>query len=484
MRECDLAIIGAGAAGLSAATAAAEHGLTVTVFDDNAQTGGQYFRRLPPGYRRTKATVFDKDQARAEALYRGADHPGITMLTGAVVWEAPEDNVLAFARGADSGNLRAKLIAVAAGAHDRPVPFPGWTLPGVVTAGGLQNLIKGQRVIPGRRAVVAGNGPLVLLVAANLARAGAELIEVAEVAPILSRVWREALSLLAAPKIVRQAIDYRSAIRRSGAPLRTGWTVIEARGEDELAEVVIAPIDGRGRIDRRRSRGVKADLLVTGFGLTPSIELLRAMACRLEWNALRGGWLPVRSAEFETSRQGVFAIGDGAGIGGVEIALREGRLMGLIAAERLGRLPAAAAAGKKRPLQGELARLGRFRAALERLYAPPADYLDLLTPETIVCRCEDVTAGDLRERQGQGFASAAALKSTTRMTMGRCQGRNCLRTLTTLIAQATDQPIESVALPRGRTPVRPVLLGDLIQEALPPIKIPADPHLPRGEKIS
>lgn len=484
MRECDLAVIGAGAAGLSAAAIAAEHGLSVTVLDDNAQTGGQYFRRLPPGFKRSAATAFDKDQARAEALYRSAGHRAITMLTDAVVWEAPEDNVLAFARGAESGSLRAKLIAVAAGAHDRPVPFPGWTLPGVVTAGGLQNLIKGQRVIPGRRAVVAGNGPLVLLVAANLARAGAELVEVVEAAPVQRRVWREWPGLLFAPNIVCQAIDYRSAIRASGAPFRPGWTAIEARGADELAEVVIAPIDGDGRVDRARSRAIKADLLVTGFGLTPSIELLRAMECRLEWNALRGGWLPARSAEFETSRAGVFAIGDGAGIGGVETALREGRLMGLIAAERLGALASDEAARRKRPLVAELARLGRFRAALERLYAPPAHYLDLLTPETIVCRCEDVTAGELRGRQGQGFASAAALKSTTRMTMGRCQGRNCLRTLSTIIAETTKRPIESVALPRARPPARPVLIDDLVAEPLPPIKLPDDPHLPRGEKIS
>ncbi|MFO0996316.1 MAG: NAD(P)/FAD-dependent oxidoreductase [Alphaproteobacteria bacterium] len=480
MRECDLAIIGAGAAGLSAASVAAEHGLSVTVFDDNARTGGQYFRRLPAGFRRSAPTVFDKDQARAEALYRAAERPGITMLTDAVVWEVPEDNVLAFARGAESGALRAKLIVIAAGAHDRPVPFPGWTLPGVVTAGGLQNLIKGQRVIPGRRAVVAGNGPLVLLVAANLARSGAELVEVVEAAPIHRRLWREWPGLLASLKIARQAIDYRAAIKRSGAPFRPGWTVVEARGAEELSEVVVAPIALDGRVDRGRSRTIKADLLVTGFGLTPSIETPRAMECRLEWNALRGGWLPVRSAEFETSRAGVFAIGDGAGIGGVEMALREGRLMGLVAAERLGTLAPAEAARKKQPLVAELARLGRFRAALERLYAPPANYLDLLTEETIVCRCEDVTAGELRGRQGEGFASTTALKSTTRTTMGRCQGRNCLRTLTTLVARTTGQPIESVPLPRGRPPARPVL----IQEPLPPIKLPEDPHLPRGEKIS
>lgn len=486
MKTVDVAIIGAGAAGLTAAAVAAGHGARVAVLDDNALPGGQYFRQLPAGYRRTARTVFDKDQPRAEALYQATRHPGVEYLSNAVVWESPEEGVLSFTHGAGSGKLRAALIVIASGAADRPVPFPGWTLPGVVTAGGLQNLIKGQRVIPGRRAVVAGNGPLVLLVSASLARAGARLIEAVEAAPIHRRVLGAVPDLLAAPTIVRQAIDYRMAILRAGATLRTGWTVVEARGDGECEEVVVAPIDADGRVDRGRARTHAADLLVTGFGLQSSTELARGMGLALHWHPLRGGWLPVRDQEFETSRRNVFAIGDGAGIGGVEMALAEGRLMGLIAAERLGRLAAADAIGLKRPATATLARLVRFRSALERLYAPPRNYLDLLTPDTVVCRCEEVTADEIRRRQADGFANAMQLKFSTRMGMGRCQGRNCFRTLSAIVATSMGVPEKDVQLPRTQSPARLVTFNDLLQE---PVEPPVAPnletaHLPRGEKVS
>jgi thioredoxin reductase len=486
MRAFDLAIVGAGAAGLTAAATAAEHGVRVAVLDDNALPGGQYFRQLPAGYRRTAKTIFDKDQSRAEAVYHATRHPGVAYLSEAVVWESPEDGVLSFTRGADSGKLRAELIVIAAGASDRPVPFPGWTLPGVVTAGGLQNLIKGQRVIPGRRAVVGGNGPLVLLVSANLVRAGAQLIEAIEAAPIHWRVLGEVPNLLAAPKIVRQAFDYRLAILRAGAAFRTGWMVVEARGDGECEEVVVAPINADGHVDRARTRTHAADLLVTGFGLQPSLELSRGMGLALRWNALRGGWLPVRDQAFETSRKGVFAIGDGAAIGGVEIALAEGRLMGLIAAERLGRLAPADAERLKRPCVAALARLERFRSALERLYAPPRNYLDLLTPDTVLCRCEEVTAEEIRARQADGFANAMQLKFSTRMGMGRCQGRNCFRTLSTIVAAATGAPEEDIQLPRAQSPARLVTFNDLLQEDVEPPVPPdlATAHLPRGEKVN
>ena len=486
MKSFDLAVVGAGAAGLTAAAVAAEHGARVAVIDDNALPGGQYFRRLPLEYRRTAATAFDKDSRRADALYAAANRPGITYLSDAVVWESPEDDMLSVARGAESGKIRAALIVLATGAADRPVPFPGWTLPGVVSAGGLQNLIKGQRVIPGRRAVVAGNGPLVLLVSASLVRAGATLLETVEAAPIHRRVFAQAANLLAVPKIVRQAIDYRAAILRAGAAFRTGWTVIEARGDSECEEVVTAPIGADGRIDRARAHTHRADLLVTGFGLQPSTELARGMGLALAWNPLRGGWLPVRDAAFETSRKGVHAIGDGAAIGGVEFALAEGRLMGLIAAERLGRLSEAEAQRLKRPTLATLARLERFRAALERLYAPPANYLDLLTPDTVVCRCEEVTAGEIRARQADGFANAMQLKFSTRMGMGRCQGRNCHRTLATLVSAATGVAMGDVRLPRTQSPARLVTINDLLAEPVAP-PIPPDlekAHLPRGERVS
>jgi thioredoxin reductase len=485
MQDFDIAVIGAGAAGLSTAAVAAGQGASVAVFDDNALPGGQYFRQLPTSFIRTCKIAFDKDVDRGRLLYQAVTHRNVTYYPSATVWNVLEGNVLAFSGAARSDHVRARLIVVAAGAHDRPVPFPGWTLPGVVTAGGLQNLIKGQRVIPGRRAVVAGNGPLVILVGANLVRAGARLLATAEAAPVARRAMRDAIGLAAAPGIVRQAADYASTVFRSGAQRLSGWTVIEARGAGECEEVVLAPIDAAGQIDRAAARNFAADLLVTGFGLVPSIEILRICAVDLGWSRLRGGWLPRRSEDFETTRPGIFAVGDGSAIGGVEIALVEGRLMGLIAAQRLGLI---GPDERRRLAAGDVARLkrlSRFRAALERIYEPPRNFLHLITPETMVCRCEEVTSARLQERRDAGLVGINALKSATRAGMGRCQGRNCLSTLIDLESEATGAPRELVPLSGARPPARPVLLQDLLATPMPPLE-PPDPalaHLPRGQRV-
>jgi thioredoxin reductase len=410
------------------------------------------------------------------------DHPGVSYVPNTVVWDAPEPLTLAYAAAADSGRVRAGCIVLAAGAYDRPVPFPGWTLPGVVTAGGVQNLIKGQRVAPGSRAAVVGNGPLLLVVAASLARAGVRVETVAEAAPVHRRAWAQAARLAAAPSILRLWASYRAILLRARAPYRTGETVVAAEGDGEVRAVTLAPIDPAGRVDRARARPVEVDTLVIGFGLTPSVELTRLLGCAHAFDPLRGGWLPVRSPALETSKPGVFAAGDGTGIGGVELALVEGRLAGLGAAARLGRAQPGRDEGR-RSLAACRGRLDRFRAGLERVFAPPASYLDLLTEGTVVCRCEEVTYGELSARlaEDDGAATTAMvrLKAVTRTGMGRCQGRNCLATLAAIVARACGLAIDELTWPRVRPPARPIPLGDLLHEAIPPAVLPDDPHRPR-----
>lgn len=479
MKSVDLAIVGAGPAGLAAAAEAVAHGLTVAIIDDNPRAGGQYFRQPPTQFHRDGHSWFDKERPRAQALLRILEHPAVTAIADAVVWDLPAPGTLAVAAGARSGRVHAGAVIIAAGAHDRPVPFPGWTLPGVISAGGAQNLLKGNRMVPGHRIVVAGNGPLLFVVAAGLVRAGAAVAAVVEAAPITARLWSALPDLIAAPGILRQAIDYRWTLLRAGVPVRTGMTVSAAHGADRIESVTIAPIDGAGRIARNSAEAIACDAAVVGFGLTPSIELPRLIGCELAYDRLRGGWLPVRSATYETTVPGVFVAGDGAAIGGVEIALLEGRLVGLEAAVKLGRIRDADQ--RRAVLRRALAGFERFRHGIERLFAGPRHYLGLLADDTIVCRCEEVTFGDLKGRQAEALTSMIQLKSTTRTGMGRCQGRNCMATLASLVAETTDQPIAALAYPRTRPPVRPIPIGDLLHEQIAPPELPADPHLPRRQ---
>jgi thioredoxin reductase len=466
MIETDLVIVGAGPAGLAAAGEALQRGLTVTLLDDNPTPGGQYFRQPPPSLARGAHVDRDADHARADVLFRALQHPRLRYLPGAVVWDAPAPGILAFARGHDSGRVHARGTIVAAGAVERAVPFPGWTLPGVMTAGGVQNLVKSQRLLPGQRFLVVGNGPLLLVVADSIVRAGGTVVELAEAA-VGIRAWRSAAGLLAAPRLLRRGLAYRAALRRAGVRMRAGHTIVEAHGDDDgVTEALVAPIDRLGRIDRARTRTLAVDTIVAGFGLTPSVELTRLLGCRHRWDARRGGLVPERSAELETSLPGVFAVGDGAGIGGSEVALVEGRLAALYLASRLH---GGDADRDERRLRARLARLHRVRDAITALWAPPRSFLELLTVGTTVCRCEELTVRDLGVALDDGIEP---LKARTRVTMGRCQGRNCVATICALVARARGVPLAEAEPPRARPPARPIPLGDLLHEPLPPARPP------------
>lgn len=475
----DVAVIGAGAAGLSAAGEAARLGARVALLDDNRQPGGQYFRQPPADFGAAATSKRDKDRARFEELRAGIDSPLISFHPGATVWDVPDPLTLAVANGPRSGRIEARAIVIAAGACDRAVAFPGWTLPGVISAGGLQNLIKGMGIAPPGPVVVAGNGPLLLVAAASLVRAGVRVAAVVESAKAPARSLREAAKLVCAPSILRRAAEYRAILLKVGTPILYGKTIVAAQGDAELADVEIAAIDNLGRIDRRDIRRLEARTLVTGYGLTPCLELPRLLGAEEDRLPLRGGSTLRRDARLMTSVPGVFAAGDGAAIGGVEISLIEGRIAGIEAAVYAGTVARESVQFALARQRKTHRRLDQFRTGLERVFAPPASWLGLLTPETIICRCEDVALCDLEARMTANTASPLTLKAATRIGMGRCQGRNCLDALAAILSERQGVSAQSIHMPRARPPARPILLGDLLHEDLPAPELPSDPHLPR-----
>ena len=474
MKSADVAIVGAGPAGLAAAGEAVAHGLSVMLMDDNSQPGGQYFRQLP----RQFTSVDGMRHSRARQLFEVLDHPRLHYLPDCVVWNAPDRGVLAYSAGTDSGRVRADTTIIAAGATDRPLPFPGWTLPGVITAGGSQNMIKGQGVRPGEHVVVAGNGPLLLVAAMTLINAGARVRAVVEAARFQRRAWRRLASLSRSPSLLAQALSWRLRLAAAGVPFLTGQAVIEAHGTSALEAVSAAPIDHHGVINQASVTTLEADCLVVGNGLAPAVELTRLAGCAHHYDPLLGGWTPRRSADLETTVPGLYAVGDGAAIGGVELALAEGRTA--VLAAMLQQSPSASLRRRWCGLARRLDRLDRFRTAVAEIFAPPESFLELITPETPVCRCENVTLAELEKNAADGATGMVQQKSITRLSMGRCQGRFCLATLADLVARR--QGIEPAELdwPRIRPPARPVHLGDLLHETIPPPVLPEDPHLPRG----
>jgi NADPH-dependent 2,4-dienoyl-CoA reductase/sulfur reductase-like enzyme len=469
----DLAIIGGGPGGLAAASEAAGRGISVVLLDDNPAAGGQLFRRPPDGFRIVRDTFFDKEWRKADPLLKGLDQPLVNYRCGATVWGWFEGGRLAYTQGEMSGSIRPDYVIVSGGAYDRPVPFPGWTLPGVITAGAALNLLKAQRVLPGRRVLAVGNGPLLYLAAYGLHVGGAQVVEVLETSrPRISiGNLRDALG---SARTLYEGFKYVATLRRARIPFRMGRIVSEARGDEQVREAVISRIDAAGEVERSHDRVIGVDAVVLGFGLIPSVEATRLLGCEHFHDPRSGGWIPKRSLELETSVPRVFAVGDCAGVRGGDIALLEGRAAAVVIASRLGRLTRSEATGLLSRIFHRLALLERFQMAMREIFAPPRSYLPLLTTDTILCRCEEVSVGQVLDQIRGGVTELSRLKSVTRLSMGPCQGRNCLDNMAELVARETGTSIEKLARPRPRPPLRPIGIEDLLHEDLPP---PSPPEM-------
>lgn len=440
-------IIGAGPAGLSCAAELAQAGREVVLIDDNPIAGGQYFRQLPTTYGTAPNARLLRDKTRYDELAKVLALHLVRYLPSTIAWGMPDPRTIAYAGQAGSGRIRASNVVIATGAQEKSLPFPGWTLPGVISAGGCLNLAKAHGLVPNGRMVIAGNGPLVLVAAATMIAAGAQIEAVLEAQLDRKLVTSALRGLVAAPKILATGVGYRARILQSGTPFKTGWMIAEARGKDCLQEVAIAPIGVDGRPVRESQRWIQADTLVIGYGLLPGSETARVMGCRMELKSELNGVVPQRSAELETSVNGVYAIGDGAGIGGAEIGLMEGK----IAADAILHRSSPAS------LKARYDRLDRYRRFLNLAYAMSKPLI-AATADTIICRCEEITLGRLAADPNSDGDNFNSLKISSRLGMGRCQGRNCLHVASKLLGfDAEAQP----AHPRARPPLRPVKLAQL-----------------------
>jgi D-hydroxyproline dehydrogenase subunit alpha len=397
MKHADVIVVGAGPAGIAAATAAARHGLSVLLLDDNPAAGGQIWRGgiETPDRGANKAEDAKKDRAALYNLFSS----GAILLAGYRVFDAPAPKTLQALRETDGDPeliaLQYDRLILATGARERFLPFPGWTLPGVFGAGGLQALVKGGFPIHGKHVVVAGSGPLLLAVAAHLREHGAHVTNVAEQAP-LSQLTPFAASLWSHPAKVWQGLGYRSALRKT--PYRTGCWPVAA-----LADEASGILKSVRFTDGARTWVEPCDLLACGFHLVPNTELASLLGC-----TLRGDFVEVDEHQ-QTSVKNIYCAGEPTGIGGLEAALVQGEIAGLACAgQRTDSLRARNAAEK------------RFATRLEMAFRLRPELRLLASSETIVCRCEDVTYEKLAARSGWTDA-----KLQTRCGMGPCQGRIC-----------------------------------------------------------
>jgi NADPH-dependent 2,4-dienoyl-CoA reductase/sulfur reductase-like enzyme len=378
--QCDVLVVGAGPAGLAAAVTVAQRGRRTLLVDDNPASGGQIWRADTD-----RASARWRDAARAAGVEAVQSASAVAPLGERELRIAASDEVL---------DVRCGSLVLCTGATELLLPFPGWTLPGVLGAGGIQALAKGGLDVRGKRVVLAGSGPLLLAVAAQLAQRGARVVCVAEQAP-RSAVLGFAARLAAQPARLAQALKLRLA--SLGTPYRTGTWPVEARGDAQLRELVLS--NGTG------TTTIACDYAGVGFGLVPNGRLAALLGCALDGRRVRA------DAEQRTSVPWVYAAGECTGVGGVDKALLEGRVAGAAAT---------ADPAPSRALAAALRRERAFAQALERAFALRPELRALARADTIVCRCEDVRRGALA-----GHGSWRDRKLQARAGMGACQGRVC-----------------------------------------------------------
>ncbi|WP_022881476.1 FAD/NAD(P)-dependent oxidoreductase [Gryllotalpicola ginsengisoli] len=501
-----VAVVGAGPAGLAAASAALRAGAEVTLLDAAAATGGQYWRHLPPSRPAAREARLHQGWRDFTMLSRAvARHPRATVIAGAQVWavepcafgdRAP---TLQYAVGDADGSdrdvrtLSPDALVLATGAHDLTLPFPGWDLPGVFTGGAAQALAKSERVAVGERVVVAGAGPFLLPVAASLLSAGAEVAGVFEASPAgtLAAGWASgAASVAAMPHKLGELAGYVVGQLRGRVPYRAGAGVIAAHGIDRVEAVTVAALDADWRPIPGTERVIACDAVAVSHGFTPRLELAIAAGCALadDFDKLNPAGLDgLDPAHFDglnpagldrlnpaepaaprpwsrfvavdddqrTSVPRVFAAGEVTGIAGADAALREGGLAGWLAA---GGDPGdrRVAAARRR-----IARYRGFARALDAAHGIRPGWTDWLTRETTVCRCEELSYGRLTDvLEATGSRSIRALKLATRAGLGPCQGRICGRTVESIAAARNGAPLDGVVIDR-RPIAAPIRFSEL-----------------------
>ncbi|QNE19383.1 FAD-dependent oxidoreductase [Kribbella qitaiheensis] len=426
-------VVGGGPAGVAAAVVAADAGVEVVLVDAGRRLGGQFHRQLPAEFNAGKPERLQHGWGSFKRLLdRINGHERIDVLGETSVWaiESRADSYRlwlqtgpADAAGRKIRAVDAKAVVLATGAYDRVLPFPGWDLPGVYSAGAAQALAKGQRIAVGRKVLLAGTGPFLLPVAESLLGVGAEVVGLLEA----NRLTRSARGWLSDPRVLpgktREAIAYAALLARHRIPFLQGRTVIAAHGSDRVEGVTTAKLDKSWHPIPGTERDLEVDAVCLGFGFTAQLELAVSAGCELGPGPDGGSAAQVDEYQ-QTSRPGVFAAGELTGIGGADLAAAEGRLAGAAAAHLLGTTSGTAPTASKQVAKGK-----RFAAALAKAYPIQPGWRSWSGGTTVVCRCEEVTRGQIEEAVAdRDVTGQRSLKLTSRAGLGLCQGRVCSRT--------------------------------------------------------
>jgi NADPH-dependent 2,4-dienoyl-CoA reductase/sulfur reductase-like enzyme len=440
-------VIGAGPAGTRAAATLAAAGLASIVLDEAPKSGGQIYRRAPAGFTRPYRVLYGFDAAKARRLHSAFDgiKGSIDYRPDTLVWDL-KHGALHCLSGGRSREVPYRDVILAPGARDRIIPFPGWTLPGIYTLGGAQIALKYQGCAIGRRIVFMGTGPLLYLVAYQYAKAGGGIAAVLDTTPFAAK-RRAVPGLLRGGSTFAKGLWYVAALRARGIIVANGIRPIAAEGKDAAVSALLYRSAGT-------ERRLACDAIAFGFGLSSETQLADLAEIPFTFDPIQQQFLPERDITGRTPVCGVYLAGDGSGIAGADAAELAGERAALALLEDRGH-----EVGKPHlaALERALRQIAGFRVALEAAFPFPADIAAGMPDETILCRCEGVTAGEFRHAARALEADEInRAKAFSRCGMGRCQGRVCGPAAAVVLTAALNLPPERIGRLRSQPPVKPI----------------------------
>lgn len=452
----EVVIVGAGPAGLSAARRLVDNSINVTLLDEQHSAGGQIYRSIQstnPALRK----ILGKEYQAGQPLLDVLDAPQLTYINEASVWDLNADGEIFYSRRAQARRIKAQFVILATGAMERPMPFPGWQLPGIMTAGAGQILLKSSSLLPQSPLVLAGSGPLLLLLATQYLRAGMKIDAIVETTPKgqLTRAMSHLGAALTKPDYVSKGAAMMIAIKRHGVRQFRAATELKAIGHDEVQGLKFRTNSGSLEVDCKT--------LLIHNGVVPNVQFSRLLNLQHNWDPLQRCWQPQIDRYGSTAIKHIAIAGDSAGIAGAEAAQLSGFLAASVAVRELRNgtqhsvsMPSA----EETVALNALERHHRFRPFLDALYPPAAQFLSP-SDETMICRCEEISAASIREYVRLGCLGPNQTKAFGRCGMGPCQGRFCGLTVSEIIADARGVGMDDVGYYRIRPPVKPVTLAEI-----------------------
>ncbi len=448
-------IVGAGPAGMAAATVLAGHGVRPIVLNEGTEPGGQAWRRATAPVALDMPLLLGSEFPKFERAHAGfaAALPRIDHRPGTLAWNVFGGEVFAQS-GRHASALRYEALILATGATDRMLPVPGWTLPGVYTLGAAQTLLKDQGASIGRRVVFVGASPLLYLAALQFRAMGVEVAAVLDTTGLAAKLRAAPAMLTADARTTMRGLGYMATLRRQGVALHLGASGIAIEGEGRVSGVRFGPAGAERRI--------ACDAVALGFGLRSEIQLAELAGATLRFDPVFRQWLPSADGDGRAGER-LYVAGDGAAIGGADAAALSGRLAAYAVLADAGKpVPDT----ERASLRAGLARLRRFQAAMAGAFAWPSHWLAAMPDDTPLCRCEGVSLGAMRDAVGRplGPGDVNRAKALTRCGMGRCQGRFCGLATAELIAETRGVPIAEIGRLRVQAPVKPVPLDTVLEE--------------------